>query len=143
MYRSEFMPISFNSGISERDMLMSCFRDYVFKRPMLNYKLQYDDYMRPDKISLKAYGKKDYWWIILRSNPKFEDVWNDFVVGGITIEVLNSNIDKSIPTSAAEYVSVDKAEYMYPDAYKVGEFIKIPNLLDIQDLYSFAKSRNR
>lgn len=141
MFRSDFIPNSFNSGILEKDLLMSCFRDYIFKRPLLTYRLQYDDYMRPDKISLKLYGKKDYWWIVLRCNPKFEDVWNDFVVGGNSVEVLSSEIDKSIPTSAAEYVSVDEAEYKYPKAYKVGEFIKVPSILDINDLYSFAKSR--
>lgn len=138
--RSEFMPIQVIKGIPERDMLLNKFNDYTFLRPMGKYQLKYEDYMRPDKISLKLYGTQDYWWIILKCNPKFEDVWNDFIVGGEEIEVLSSDIDPSIPQSEAEYILVDKAEYLYPNSYKVGEFINYPNRLDIQELYSFAKA---
>lgn len=135
--RSEFVPSTSVNGIEERDLLMNKFREYTFTRPFTNYRLQYEDYMRPDLISLKIYGTQDYWWIILRCNPKIEDIWNDFVAGGDSIEVSASQIDPSIKDDFK--VIVDKSEYLYPDSYKVGELINIPSILDIQELYTFSK----
>jgi len=109
--RSNFM----KTVNGEKDFLLNTFQNYKFKRPFTQYRLQQEDYMRPDLISNKIFGTDEYWWIILRINPEFEDIWNDFV---ITYE----------------------QELEYPDAYKVGMLINIPNILDIQEYYSFNKT---
>lgn len=98
----------------EKDFLLNSFQFFKFKRSFTKYRLQIEDYMRPDLISKKIFGTNEYWWIILKLNPDFEDVWNDYVIS-------------------------DEIEVTTPDAYKVGELINIPNLLDIQEFYSFNK----
>lgn len=98
----------------EKDFLLNTFQFFKFKRAFTKYRLQVEDYMRPDLISKKVFGTNEYWWIILKVNPEFEDIWNDYVIS-------------------------DEIEVTAPDAYKVGELINIPNLLDIQEFYSFNK----
>ncbi len=137
--RSDFIPSKNVEGKSEKDLLMNVFRSYKFKRNFLTYKLQQDDFMRPDKISLKVYGVQDYWWIILRCNPEIEDIWNDVAGYNETIMVKVSDIDKS--SSSDMLVEVEKSEYMFPKAKRIGESIRIPNILDIQELYTYAKSK--
>lgn len=136
--RTDFLKTESVNGVSEKDLLTSSFRNYSFKRPLVNYRLQYEDYMRPDLISLKIYGTQDYWWVILKCNPEIEDIWNDYNVTGDTITVNASEIDPSITEDYP--IVVDKGEYMYPDAYRIGQMISIPDLLDLQDMYSFTKN---
>lgn len=100
----------------EKDFLLNTFRYFKFKRAFTQYRLQYEDYMRPDLISRKVFGKDDYWWIILKVNPEFQDIWNDFAIN-------------------------DDQEANYPDAFRVGYLINIPNLLDVQEFYSFTKTQ--
>jgi hypothetical protein len=141
--RSEFIPSEIVKGVAEKDLLMNSFRFYKFKRPFGKYILKQDDYMRPDKISLKVYGLQDYWWIILRCNPNIEDIWNDFISNDKVVTVMSNEIDPSIPLEQAQPVEMLEAEYLYPDSYKVGEYIYVPSILDIQELYTFSKSSSK
>lgn len=100
----------------EKDFLLTSFQFYKFKRPFTQYRLQYDDYLRPDSISRKVYGSDEYWWIILKVNPEFEDIWNDFVVD-------------------------EDSEVIFPDAFKIGMMINIPSILDIQEYFTFNKQQ--
>lgn len=102
-------------GVLEKDFLLNAFNKFVFSRPMIQYSLLYGDYMRPDLISLKVYGKIDYWWLILKVNPGLDDIWNDFSIS-------------------------DEAENKYPDSYEVGSLIQLPHILDIKDFFVFGKS---
>jgi len=105
-------------SLMERDLVNSAFSSYVFKDEFTQYKLQYDDYMRPDKISYKFFGVSDYWWIILKCNPEIEDIWNDVAVD-------------------------DEQETQYPDAVKISEYINIPSKQDIDEFFSFARNFNK
>lgn len=136
--RSNFLKGVSVNGILEKDLLSSTFNDYNFKRPMQNYRLQYEDYIRPDLISIKAYGTQDYWWIILKCNPELEDIWNDYVVDGSMISVSASLLDSSITNDYM--VLVNENEYLYPNSYRPGQIINIPNILDVQDFYTYTKN---
>lgn len=136
--RTDFLKTESVDGVEEKDLLSSTYNEYKFKRPMVNYRLQYEDYCRPDIISLKAYGTQDYWWVVLKCNPQIEDIWNDFVVSNEAISVSASQLDPSIKNDYM--VLVDKAEYTYPDAYRVGYLISIPDPLDLQDMYTNTKT---
>lgn len=139
--RSEFYPTVSVNGINEKDFLQNKFRNYVFKNPLKTYTLRYSDYMRPDLISLNIYGTQEYWWIILRCNPEFEDIWNDFGYSQNQVMVPASQLDPSINTANDYTVLMDEKEYLYPNAYKVGDKISVPDLADIQDFYTFSKTK--
>jgi len=111
--RSNFYRTVSVDGILEKDLASSPINDYVFKRPFTKYRLQYEDWMRPDLISKRIFGVFDYWWIILKVNPELQDIWNDYVV---------------------------QDEENFPDAYYSGQLIDIPSMLDIQELYTFVKN---
>lgn len=129
------------NGVQEKDLLTNIFRSFKFKRPFTNYKLQIGDYMRPDLISLRVYGVYDYWWVVLRCNPELEDVWNDFAMSPETIIVNASVFDKNLDPATAPTIEVSKAEYYFPKAKKAGEYIKVPNILDVQELFSKIKAK--
>lgn len=112
--KSNFLKTVIVDGVSEKDFLSSPVNTYTFKRSFSEYVLQFEDYMRPDRISRKVYGTQDYWWIILKVNPELEDIWNDVAI-------------------------TDDQENTYPEAFKVGDVINIPNLLDLQELYTYTK----
>jgi len=115
--RSNFFKTNMVDGIAERDLINVAFNDYTFKYDFTKYRLQYNDYMRPDLISLKFYGTSDYWWIILKCNPSIEDIWND-----VAIE--------------------DEQEEKYPEAITLLEYINIPAKQDIDDFIAFSKNYN-
>lgn len=139
--RSNFYTSTMVDGVLEKDLLTNKFKDYSFKNQFINYTLQYEDYMRPDLISMRAYGTNEYWWIVLECNPDLEDIWNDYGYSNETVMVLASNISPQINNSNDYLVEIDKKEYMYPNAYKVGEVINLPTLSDIQDFYTFSNSK--
>lgn len=138
--RSEYYPTVNVNGVLEKDMLKNKFREYAFKKPFMNYKMKYEDYLRPDLISKKVYGTMEYWWLILRCNPELEDIWNDYGYSNETVRVYASDIDPSINKQNDYLIDVDKQEYTYPNAIKVGDYINLPSLEDIQDFYSFSKA---
>lgn len=116
--RTNYFKSEVLGSIMERDLVNSAFSEYKFKNDFTQYKLQYNDYMRPDLISYKFFGVTDYWWIILKCNPEIEDIWNDI------------SID-------------DEQEQTYPDSVKVTEYINIPSKQDIDDFFSFARNFNK
>ena len=59
--RSNFYRTVSVNGILEKDLASSPINDYVFKRPFTKYRLQYEDWMRPDLISKRIFGVFDYW----------------------------------------------------------------------------------
>lgn len=113
--RTNYSTLEIVNGIAERDLVNSKFNDYSFKYPYKQYRLSYQDYMRPDIISYKLFGVSDYWWIILKCNPEIEDIWNDVAVE-------------------------EEQEDKYPDAIRINEFINIPDKRDIDEFYSFVRN---
>ena len=81
--RTNFFPVDNVNGRAERDLAKNFFNDlFVARRPMRFYSVERADLLRPDIISIRAYNKMDYWWIICRVN-KIVDVWNDLEAGDI------------------------------------------------------------
>lgn len=111
--RSNFYRTENVEGVLEKDFATSPINDFVFRRPFSKYRLQYDDWMRPDLMSKRIFGISDYWWIILKVNPELQDIWNDYVV---------------------------QDEENFPDAFNAGQLINVPSMLDIQELYTFVKN---
>jgi hypothetical protein len=138
--RSEFYKTENVNGILEKDLLQSKINSYKFKYPFKSYRLQYEDYLRPDLLSRRIFGTQEYWWIILRVNPGLDDIWNDFGYSDDVVEVLASEIDPSINKTNDHLVLVDAKEYYFKQAYKVGELINIPDTRDITDLYTHLRA---
>jgi hypothetical protein len=69
-------------NISERDINNSQWNLLNIQRPITYYRVSYGDIQRPDLISLKIYGKIDYWWILMCFNEIY-DCWNDLTDGQI------------------------------------------------------------
>lgn len=113
--RTNYFKTEIVDSIAEKDFLNSAFSSFKFTDAFSKYRLQYNEHMRPDLISLKIFGTSDYWWIILKCNPNIEDVWNDIA-------------------------SDDEQEDKYPDAVKIGEYINIPSKRDIENFYSFSRN---
>ena len=139
--RSSFYKTVNTNGILEKDLLQSKINTYKFKYPFRSYQLEFEDYMRPDIVSRKIFGTQEYWWIILRVNPTFEDIWNDYGYSDETIEVLASEIDPSINSSDDRLVLVDAKEYYFKQAFKVNDLINVPDRRDITDLYTHLRSK--
>lgn len=112
--RSNFIKGIEVDGNKEKDFLLNSFSKFTWSRPMLNYRLTEDDFMRPDLLSTKVYGTQEYWWIILKTNPGLDDIYNDFTVDG-------SN------------------ENSYESDFTIDSIIKCPHPLDIKDYIVFAK----
>lgn len=81
--RTNFFPTEVVQGINERDIAQNYFNDFFeIRRPMSFYAIESADIARPDNMSIKFYGRMDYWWIVCRVN-KIDDVWNDMKPGDI------------------------------------------------------------
>lgn len=80
--RTNFYKKELVNGREEFDYLSSDITDFEIKRPTRFYTVQYDETQRPDLISIRNYGKQDYWWIILRVNDIL-DPWNDIEEGDV------------------------------------------------------------
>lgn len=68
--------------VEEYDFLNSDLDDFEIKRPTRFYSVKYDELQRPDLISIRNYGKQDYWWLILYIND-IHDIWNELEEGDI------------------------------------------------------------
>ena len=72
-----------------------------------------DDVQNPDLLSLKIYGKQDYWWILCKIN-NIQDVWNDIKPGDIIIVPDISDIEdfytriKKKKKSKVEIISLNR-----------------------------------
>lgn len=113
--RTNYVKTKTVDDVNEKDFLLNSFSYFNWERPMLSYRMTYDDYLRPDLLSLKIYGTQEYWWIILKCNPGFDDIFNDFVVDA-------------------------DGEVEYEGSLKIDSLIKIPNILDIKDFITFNKT---
>jgi hypothetical protein len=61
---------------------MDKFESFIIKRPLSFYTIRYEDLQRPDLLSLKLYGKMDYFWILGKYNG-IDDFWNDLKEGDL------------------------------------------------------------
>jgi hypothetical protein len=71
----------------EKDLLTNSIKGFVPSRVVNKYKLQSNDIARPDLISIKAYGKQDYWWFIMKYN-NIDDMWNEMYIN-MTVDLPN------------------------------------------------------
>lgn len=78
--RDNFLSISQTDIGLERDLNSNNIDRQLFIYPPTTYQLKGDDIARPDLISYKAYGRFDYWWIIMKYNG-IDDVWNEIYPG--------------------------------------------------------------
>jgi hypothetical protein len=78
--RSKFYDRNLINGINENDLVMNKFNEFKFTRRYTFYEVRSDDIQRPDLISLRVYGRTNFWWIIMKVNG-IEDVWNDIETG--------------------------------------------------------------
>jgi hypothetical protein len=83
--RTNFLKEEVVDDVAEYDLGNDNWDLWEIKRPMTYFTLSRGYLARPDLLSLKLYGKMNYWWILLKHN-KICDVWNDMAVGDI-IEV--------------------------------------------------------
>ena len=112
--RSQFISSINIDGIIEKDFLLNSFNEFKWTRPIKLYTLTYDDYMRPDLMSIRVYGDMSYWWILLKANPGLDDIYNDFAYDDVT-------------------------ENEYPNSYRIGSVIKCPHIQDIKDYIVYNK----
>jgi hypothetical protein len=70
-------------GILEKDLVDNNWELFEIKRPMTFFTLGRSYIGRPDLLSIKLYGKENYWYLLLKSNEEIEDVWNDLEVGKV------------------------------------------------------------
>lgn len=70
------------NGVIENDLIKNNFDLFLIKRPTTFFKLSRSYIQRPDLLSLKLYGRMDYWWIISKIN-NIDDWWNDIKIGDI------------------------------------------------------------
>ena len=80
--RENFLTKEVVDNYVELDLSSSQFKSFDPKRPMRYYTIIEDDTQRPDNLSLKLYGRMEYWWIVLKWNG-IDDVWNDMTVGEV------------------------------------------------------------
>ena len=82
--RSNFLDTQEVNNKLEKDLVMHRFDLFKIKRSAQYYTIRYDDIQRPDLLSLKLYGKVDYYWIIGMVNS-INDWWNDLIIGEVII----------------------------------------------------------
>ena len=81
--RTNFYRKSIVDGHNEIDLVKNYFNDlFKINRPLRYYSIEDVDLQRPDLLSIKFYGKQDYWWIVAKYN-QLDDWWNDIEVGQI------------------------------------------------------------
>lgn len=64
-------------GIAEKDIIKNYWELFRIKRETTFFTLTRGYIQRPDLLSIKLFGKQDYWWIIAKVNPEIMDWWND------------------------------------------------------------------
>lgn len=80
--RTNFITDQVVDGIVEKDLVDNCWDLFQIKREMTFFTLSRSYIARPDLLSLKLYGKMNYWWIIAKINL-IDDWWNDIKVGDV------------------------------------------------------------
>lgn len=61
-------------------MISNSFRRYDFQYPATKYVVTESDVARPDLMSIKIYGRNDWWWFLMKYNG-IDDVWNELYMG--------------------------------------------------------------
>jgi len=80
--RTNFTEEVIVDGIIEQDLADNNWDLFEIKRPMTFFTLGRSYIGRPDLLSLKLYGKMDYWWLLAKAND-IDDFWNDIKVGDV------------------------------------------------------------
>lgn len=80
--RTNFQKQEEIDGISEWDLVNNNWDLFEIKRPTNFLTISRSFIQRPDLLSLKLYGKMDYWWIIGKLNG-IDDWWNDMSIGQV------------------------------------------------------------
>jgi len=81
--RTNFIQDATVDGILEKDLVDNDWDLFEIKRPMTFFTLGASYIQRPDLLSIKLYGKDNYWWILSKANPDIMDWWNDPKVGDV------------------------------------------------------------
>lgn len=81
--RTNFMSDAVVDGILEKDIIDNDWDLFEIKRPMTFFTLTRSYIQRPDLLSIKIYGRENYWWILSKANPDIMDWWNDLEVGQV------------------------------------------------------------
>jgi hypothetical protein len=83
--RTNFLKTELVNDKNELDFVNEYFDDcFQITKEIKYYAFENDDVQNPDLLSLKIYGKQDYWWILCKIN-NIQDVWNDIKPGDIII----------------------------------------------------------
>jgi|WetSurMetagenome_2_1015567.scaffolds.fasta_scaffold935718_1 hypothetical protein len=91
--RSNFLRSEVVDGKFYYSLVNSYFDDcFIITKPPQYYCIEQSDVQAPDILSLKIYGKQDYWWILCKLNNVY-DVWNDLVPGKIITVPAISDIE--------------------------------------------------
>jgi len=80
--RTNFTEEFIFDGIIEQDLADNNWDLFEIKRPTTFFTVGRSYIGRPDLLSLKLYGKIDYWWLIAKVN-NIDDFWNDINVGDV------------------------------------------------------------
>lgn len=81
--RTNFIQDATVNGILEKDLVDNDWELFEIKRPMTFFTVGNSYIQRPDLLSIKLYGKENYWWILAKANPEIQDFWNDIHVGDV------------------------------------------------------------
>lgn len=81
--RTNFINQQTVDGILEEDLVDNNWDLFEIKRPLTFFTLTRSYIGRPDLLSLKLFGKIEYWWILAKVNENIQDWWNDLQVGDV------------------------------------------------------------
>jgi len=70
-------------GVLEQDLVDNSWDLFKIKRPMTFFTVGRSYVQRPDLLSIKLYGKQNYWWILAKANPEIQDFWNDLEINSV------------------------------------------------------------
>jgi len=82
MNRLKFFQKVTVNGTPEVDFLWNNLSKFELKYEPFYYRIEEEDFMRPDLISYKIYGSVRYWWVILLVN-KVQDPYSELTVGAL------------------------------------------------------------
>jgi len=80
--RSNFCEEELVDDNLEMDLVNNHFDLFEIKRPTNYFTVSRTFIQRPDLLSLKVYGKMNYWWIIFKVN-NIDDIWNDLHIDDV------------------------------------------------------------
>lgn len=80
--RSKFYKSELVDGKQEQDLVYNYWDLFEIRRPLRYYSIESTDLLRPDILSVKFYGRQNFWWIVMKVN-NIIDIWYDLEVGKI------------------------------------------------------------